>query len=203
MKEKLQSVLIVAFIIMVFISSISYVFAEGNNQQSSSGYYQLNLVIEEKSSGGSNSSNMYSFYVLNHGVLEPSNILKVPFGKEVKITIVNFDQGISPPLTAEAGNVSGVVGGTMLASSSISVSQAQSPGPESWQSVSYLPASEISHTFSTSTGLNLPIFPHSTEVAYTYFNAVGNYSWACMCQCGITSMSSAGSMMGELVVLPP
>ena len=202
MKEKLQSVLIVAFIIVVFASSISYVFVEGSVQQSSSGYYQLNLVIE-KTPNGNNTSDMYSFYVLDNGILQPSNVIKVPFGKEVKITIINFDQGTSLPLASSAENATGVVGGTILTSSSVSISNAQALTAQSGQSVSEIPAPEISHTFTTDTGLNIPIFPHSTEVAYTYFNTVGNYTWGCMCQCGIYSMDSAGSMVGQLVVLPP
>lgn len=202
MKEKLQSVLIVAFIIVVFVSSIGYIVADGNNQQSSSGYYQLNLVIEKQPSGN-NSSNMYSFFVLNGGTIEPSNVINVPFGKEVKITIINYDPGTSLPLAQSAENVTGVVGGSILTSSSVSVSSSQGLSIQSANSVDEIPAQEISHTFTTNTGLNIPIFPHSTEVAYTYFNTVGDYSWGCMCQCGITSMDSAGSMTGELVVLPP
>ncbi len=202
MKEKLQSVLIVAFIIVVFASSISYVFAEEGNQQYSSGYYQLNLVIEKQTSGN-NTSGMYSFYVLENGMLQPSSVIKVPFGKEIKITIINFDQGTSLPLASSAENVTGVVSGTILASSSISTSNAQALTSKSGQSVSEIPAREISHTFTTDTGLNIPIYPHSTEVAYTYFNTVGNYTWGCMCQCGIYSMDASGSMVGQLVVLPP
>ena len=203
MNQKLQSVFMAAFIVVVFLFSISVVFSQANSNAQSSGYYQLTLVIENQTSGDNGIGNMYSFYVLNGNTLEPSSVIKVPFGKEVKITIINYDQGTSMPLTASAENVSGIVGGTIMTSSSISIPLAKYLAPQSAYSVSNISAGEISHTFTTSTGLNIPIFPHSTEVGYTYFNAVGNYSWACMCQCGALSMGSAGSMMGELVVLPP
>ncbi len=202
MKEKIQSALIVAFIIVVFFSSIGFVFAQNNIQQNS-GYYQLNLVIEKQPSGSNASGEIYSFYVLSNGVLESSNIIKVPFGKEVRISIVNFDPGTSLPFGSSAENASGVVGGSILATGSVAAGISQQLSSKSAQSISEIPARDISHTFTTSTGLNIPVLPLSTEVAYTYFNTVGNYTWGCMCDCGAPSMDSTGSMTGQFVVLAP
>ena len=202
MKEKVESALIVAFIIVVFFSSIGFVFAQ-NNSQHNSGYYQLNLVIEKQTSTSNASGEIYSFYVLSNGVLESSNIIKVPFGKEVRISIVNFDPGTSLPFGSTAENASGVVGGSILATGSVAAGISQQLSSKSAQSVSEIPAQDISHTFTTSTGLNIPVLPLSTEVAYTYFNTVGNYTWGCMCDCGAPSMDSTGSMTGQLIVLAP
>ena len=202
MKAKLQSALVVAFIIVVFFSGLSFVFTQNNSQQTS-GYFQLNLVIERQSSGNNTSRGIYSYYVLRNGVLESSSVIKVPFGKEVRITIVNYDPGTSMPFMPSVENVSGVVGGTILVSDNVTAGSSQQFTLESVQYVSEISAQDISHTFTTSTGLNIPVFPHSTEVAYTYFNTVGNYTWGCMCDCGAPSMDSSGSMMGQLIVLPP
>ncbi len=201
MNKKLQSVLIVAFILVVFVSSITIFFTE-NAQQSPSGYYHLNLVIEKQSTGNNSTSGMYSFYVMENGTLESSSVIKVPVKQEVKITIINYDGGISHPFVPSADNVSGVVGGTILATSNVSQQSLQSNAIVKGNHVSEIPASNISHTFTTNTGLNIPIYPHSTEVAYTHFDTAGNYNWGCMCDCGNLSMDTPGSMMGQLIVLP-
>ena len=146
MKEKLQSVLIATFIIVVFFSSIGYVFTQSNNQHSS-GYYQLDLVLEEQSSGTNSSSGIYSFYVLSNGVLEPSSVIKVPFGKEVRISILNYDPGTSLPLSPWAANASGVVGGSILATGSILTGSSPQLSSRSAQQVSEIPSQDISHTF--------------------------------------------------------
>ncbi len=202
MKAKLQSALVVAFIIVVFFSGLSFVFTQNNSQQTS-GYFQLNLVIEKQFSGNNTSSGIYSYYVVNNGVLESSSVIKVPFGKEVRISIVNYDPGTSLPFGSSTENASGVVGGVILVSDSVMADNSQQLALNSVQYVTEIPAQDISHTFTTNTGLNIPVFPHSTEVAYTYFNTVGNYTWGCMCDCGAPSMDSSGSMMGQLIVLPP
>jgi hypothetical protein len=202
MNKKFQSVLIVVIILVVFVSSITLGFAE-SSQHSSSGYYQLNLVIEKQSMDNNNSSGMYSFYVMENGALESSSVIQVPFGKEVKITIINHDNGISQPFVPSADNVSGVVGESVLAANGVSHQVNQNDAVLNGSYIKEIPAAQISHTFSTNTGLNIPIYPNSTEVAYTYFNTVGDYSWGCMCQCGNLPMDSPGSMLGQLIVLPP
>lgn len=200
MREKLQSVFIVALLVIVFASSVTYILAQNSNQPAS-GYYQLNLVIEKQAPANNSTSGMYSFFVLNNGGLGSSSIIKVPFGKEIKITIINYDPGISTPLSPYADNVSGTVGNTVVSTGVDATGLAQGLQPD--LTVSHISGLELSHTFTTDTGLNIPVFPNSTEVAYTYFNTVGNYSWGCMCQCGLEPMELAGSMEGQLVVLPP
>ncbi len=203
MKEKLQPVLIAVFITVVLVSSIGIVFAENNSQESGSGYYELEMVIEKEYNLENNLTNIYSFFVINNGVVQPSNIITVPFGKAVKITIINYDDGISLPMTPTSNLITGVVNDSISIYGQVTVANVHNLGLQSGKYTNDIPISELSHTFSTSTGLSIPIIPNSTVVAYTYFNTVGNYTWGCMCDCGIVSMSTGGSMVGQFVVLPP
>ncbi len=203
MNSKFQSAMFAFFIVVVLISSIGFVFAQNNTQNSSSGFYQLNLVIEKEYSSAKNLTNTYSFFVVENGVVQPSDIIYVPFGKAVKITIINYDGEISEPMTPTSNLISGVTNQSISVYNQVTVSNMYNLGHQSGRYSDAIPVSELSHTFTTSTGMSIPILPHSTEVAYTYFNTVGNYTWGCMCDCGIASMGISGSMMGELVVLPP
>lgn len=203
MKIKTRSVAIALFIIAVFVIGLSLVPFNNANQSNSQSVYSLTLVVTTVHSDNESIACQYVFFVLENNTLTSSSVIKVPFAKKVRITIINYDNDTSPELVTSASNVSGVIGNKVIEFNSISVPQANITSGKGSNSFSMIPSADISHTFTTNTGLNIPIVPHSTEIAYTYFNSVGTYSWACMCQCGQLSMNSPGWMMGQLVVLPP
>lgn len=194
---------IALILIAIFFVSMFAVASTGSNQQQSKLVYSLNLVISKVSSDNQSVGSQYIFLQSENGTLVSSAVITVPAATEIKITIINYDNGIDAPMVSSATNVSGVVGNEIQVFDSSSISQASLLNGTGSASYNSIPASDLSHTFSTDTGVNIPIIPNSTEVAYTYFQSTGTYSWGCLCQCGQFSMDSPGWMMGQInVVLP-
>lgn len=203
MKGKTQPFAIALFIVAVFSLSMVFISAIGASQNDSHHTYDLTLVITTANTTGASSESQYLFYQLENNSLVSSSVITVPAATEIMITIINHDNGTSVPMIPSATGIEGVVGNQVFISSTVGqapVNPLSLPGSEVSGSVI---SANLSHTFSTSTGVNIPIVPHSTEVAYTYFENTGTFSWACMCQCGQFSMDTPGWMMGEIVVVPP
>lgn len=196
-----MSVMLIALVSASLISGLYSGALIGGNQ--SQNVYSLTLVVTNVSSNNSTLSNMDVFFVLHDNQLVTSSVIKVPFGTLVRITIINHDNGLDPLLVPSDAAVSGVLNNQMQVYNSLSVSQSAIASGSGSQVYSKVATNDISHTFTVSSGLNIPILPHSTEVAYTYFNTQGTFSWACMCNCGPFSMSTPGWMIGQIVVLPP
>lgn len=195
--------IIALLLISIFFVSMFVVTVVGSGHTQSKAVYNVNLVITTVPSENQSVGNQYIFFQSENGTLVSSAVITVPAATEIKITIINYDIGIDAPMVQTATNVSGVVGNSIQVFNSPTVSQrsiATGSGSAEYNSV---PASRLSHTFSTNTGINIPILPHSTEIAYTYFQNTGTYSWGCLCECGQLSMDSPGWMVGQInVVLP-
>ncbi len=195
--------MIALFLISVFFASMFVVSAVGSSKAQPRRLYNVDLVIATVPSENQSVGNQYIFFQSENGSLMSSAMITVPAATEIKITIINYDSGVDAPMVQSATNVTGVVGNDIQVFNGVSVPQtslASSSGSVNYNSV---PASKLSHTFSTSTGINIPILPNSTEIAYTYFQNTGTYSWGCLCQCGQFSMDSPGWMVGQInVVLP-
>lgn len=196
----------VAIIVLVCASFVTGFYAQmfgASSQNKESGAYDLTLVVTNVSSPNSSMNSQDVFFVLENSQLVSSAVIKVPFGTLVRITVINHDAATDTPLVGDASDVTGLIGNELQVFNSISESSNNITSGNGATSYSYFPSSDISHTFTTNFGLNIPIIPHSTEVGYTYFNSSGTFSWACMCECGPFSMSTPGWMMGSLVVLQP
>lgn len=202
-KNNTRTQIIALFLIAIFFASLFVLSVASSNQSQSRRIYSLNLVISTVPADNKSVGNQYIFFQSENGSLVSSAVITVPAATEIKITIINYDGDIDAPMVQSAINVSGVVGNDIRVFNSVSVPQASLSSGSGSAIYNYVPASRLSHTFSTSTGVNIPILPHSTEIAYTYFQNTGTYSWGCLCQCGQFSMDSPGWMTGQInVVLP-
>lgn len=203
MKDNTRIQVIALFLIAVFFASMFAVTAASSNQNQSKLVYSLNLVIATVPATNQSVGNQYLFFQSENGSLVSSAMITVPAATEIKITIINYDSNIDSPMEVTATNVTGVVGNEIQVFRSVAVSQNSLASGTGSVKYSSIPASDLSHTFSTNTGVNIPILPHSTEIAYTYFQNTGTYTWGCLCQCGQFSMDSPGWMTGQInVVLP-
>lgn len=195
----LISVVVTVSLVAGLYSGVSF-FQSSNSNQSP---YTLTLDITTVSSSNSTLSGQYVFFVDNNGQLTTSSIIHVPFGRLVRIVIINHDSGIDPLLVPNANMISGTINNRTAVFSGTSVTQSELTSGAGSVSYTELAPGEISHTFTTSAGLNIPIAPNSTEVAYTYFNTAGTINWGCMCECGPFAMDTPGWMTGELLVTAP
>lgn len=201
MTRNTRNQVIALFLISVFFAGMLVMTTVGSSTAEPKVMYNVDLVIATVPSGNQSLGSQYIFFQSENGSLTSSAVITVPAATEIKITIINHDSGRDAPLVQAATIVTGVVGNSIhVFNNSIPLTSLAAATSVSYNSV---PASDLSHTFSTSTGVNIPILPNSTEVAYTYFQNTGTYDWGCLCQCGQFSMNSPGWMMGQInVVLP-
>ncbi|MCI4317787.1 MAG: hypothetical protein L3J96_04550, partial [Thermoplasmata archaeon] len=116
----------------------------------------------------------------------------------VVFTITNFDPTTGMLTTADDANVVGTSANSIQVVSSVASS-----------TVSKLPTSDVSHTFTLSDGsyrLNVPIPPAPTpggsiQVTFsTEFTARGTFDWGCVILCGTSNMQAPEAMYGSLTV---
>ncbi len=194
-----MAVALLFIILALFISITPYVPVLSHQSNHNDSSFHLTLVIANKTEGNFTD---YAFYVLTDGYMENSTAINVPSNVSVEIQIFNLDPGMDKLLKTTDANLTGSETGHMM------VQGYYQPDPLSWayaenqpvESISHIPANEISHTFTTSTGLNIPIPPLSTVTVNATFSTPGVYSWGCMCDCGMQSMDSSGWMLGSFVV---
>lgn len=175
-------------LLSVFIAFTPYLPQYGTTQTGQPSY-QLDMVIAPRESGNITD---YAFYVVVNGMYESSAAINVPANVSIQITIHNQDNGTDSLMKESGNNVTGTSG------DSISVSPLTSYGKR--VDVSSISTGDISHTFTVSNGLNVPIPPSSNVEFNTTFTTPGVYSWGCMCQCGLFSMSTQGWMYGTIIV---
>lgn len=199
-KDTKRYAVALALIAIFFAGMISVVSVSANQPQSKL-VYSLNLVISEVPSDNQSVGNQYVFFQSENGTLVSSAVITLPAATEIKITIINYDGNVDAPMVGSATTVTGVVGNQIQVFDSSSVTSGALSSGTGSTSYNSVPAVDLSHTFSTDTGLNIPIMPHSTEVAYTYFQNTGTYSWGCLCECGQLTMDSPGWMMGQINVV--
>lgn len=115
----------------------------------------------------------------------PANFT-IPADVNVIVTITNYDDGANP-LADSFGKVTGTVGGTAAINGT---------------SVSSIPGSEISHTFTiASLGVSVPLPPSSTVTFTLLVEGPGTYAWHCMAPCDANAMATPGFMQGLLTVV--
>lgn len=151
--------------------------------------FQLDLEIALKSYGNITD---YAFYVVSDGIQESSAVINVPANVSIEIKIINRDPGIDSLMKQSDSNLTGADSGLM------SIAPLLSPQEYSYED--HIAGGNVSHTFTTSNGLNVPVPPLSTVTFNATFTGPGTYSWGCMCQCGEYSMNTAGWMYGVFLV---
>ncbi|AKA49430.1 hypothetical protein IX51_10355 [uncultured archaeon] len=197
--QKLMAVALFFIILSLFISISPYVPQLPHPVKQTSSF-QLNLGIALRTQDNVTD---YAFYVLVGGVDQSSAAINVPSNVSVRITVFNQDPGIDKLLKSSDANLSGSDTGIMnvkqYTNSSFPISDSEVFLPSA-RGVSFIAPSNISHTFTTSNGLNIPIPPDSAVMTNVTFTQPGVYSWGCMCECGPFSMETPGWMYGTFVV---
>lgn len=172
--------------------------------------YTLTLMITTNNMYDPIMGEQPAYYVVGPSGLESSANITVPANQQIRLVIVDYDNGAPGVNDSLAGQVAGTMNNQIqivnntLVNSTISSSGIQIRGV---QTVSTVPTSDIAHTFSVpSLGINIPVPPLSTVVTYITITAPGSYSWLCMIPCGggpegtAGAMSTPGWMLGTLTV---
>lgn len=127
-----------------------------------------------------------------------SAALSVPAGVRVVFTITNYDPSVARVPTSSDAQVLGTIGNT------ISVASAGHT-----MSMTVVPTTDISHTFTISSGglhLNVPVPPAAsstspTEVTFSaVFPVTGTFEWGCVVLCGPDGTMALSTMYGTLTV---
>jgi hypothetical protein len=177
---------------------------------SSTSPYILTLVITTNNLFNSSVGDQPAYYVLGPNGLQSSASISLPANHKIEVVIENYDQGNATPSSPVYCNVSGTVNGVMSVVDNNVVNSSEGPSGiviTGTQTVSSLPPSEISHTFTVpQLSLNLPVAAETTVIAYFSTGAPGNYAWFCTTPCGSGVNGTAGAMLtpgwmsGTLVV---
>ncbi len=171
--------------------------------------YSLTLIVQHHIFFNSSVGYQPAFFVLQNGTLENSSMIYVPAHTLIDLTIVSYDNGLSPLESAQYANVSGTVGGIQYVfNSTIPVNMGLNKTISTYfQVVKSENASNIAHTFTVpQLKLNIPLEPISTTFAQFYANTTGSFMWQCFAECGsgpygtAGAMATPGWMTGTLVV---
>jgi hypothetical protein len=178
--------------------------------QNTSAPYILTLIITTDNGFNSTIGDQPAYYVLGPSGLESSANITLPAHRLIELVISNYDEGNASLSAPQYANVTGTEQGSELVYNNTAINSTEGPSGivlRGSQTVSSLPLTEISHTFTVpSLGLNLPMASESTVVAYFTTGAAGTYVWLCETACGAGAsgfagaMSASGWMNGSMVV---
>ncbi len=124
--------------------------------------------------------------------------LSVPSNVRVVFTITNYDPSSAMVPAASDARVAGTLGGMITVSTDGSTATVPS-----------VPISDVSHTFTISSGavhLNVPIPPASptgtpTQVTFSVdFTVPGTFTWGCVVLCGADGTMVQSAMYGTISV---
>ncbi len=197
--------------VTVTTSSTSSVTSSSSSPTSNaSSTFDLTLVITTNNIYNSTVEDQPAFYVLGPNGLESSANIALPAHRLIKLTIIDYDDGAANLTGSQYATVSGTKNNavTVISNDNVNSSQAASGIQVSGgQNVTSLPANATAHTFTIpQLGINIPIAPSSTVVAYFTINQTGTFSWFCQTECGSGpsglegAMSTPGWMTGSAVV---
>jgi hypothetical protein len=171
--------------------------------------YVLTLVLTTGNFFNSTVGDQPGYYVLGPNGLESSASIYLPANRQIKLVIVNYDDGNASLVVPNDNVVSGTTNGTIFVASNTNVNSSEGPGGivvRGGQTQSSVPSAEVAHTFTVpALNLNVPVPLSSTVVAYFTVAKAGSYLWFCETACGFGSsgtagaMSTAGWMTGSLV----
>lgn len=171
--------------------------------------FDLTLVITTGNTFNSSVGAQPAYYVLGPKGLESAANLALPAHQLIKLTIICYDDGAANLTGSQYATVAGTQNNTVSEVSNDNVNSSQGASGiqvTGGQTVTSLNASDVAHTFTIpSLGLNIPIAPSSTVVAYFTINQTGTFMWFCQTECGygpgglLGAMASPGWMYGQVV----
>ncbi len=165
----------------------------------SSSPYVLTLIITTNNLFNSTVGDQPAFYVLGASGLESSANITLPAHHLIELVISNYDDGNASLAGPQYASVTGTVSGSEMVFNNTNINSTQaSIGIElrGAQTVSSLPASDISHTFTVpSLSLNVPISTSSTVVAFFTTGSDGTLTWLCEANCGSGADGTQGAMI--------
>ncbi|MDG6906399.1 MAG: hypothetical protein JRN20_11505 [Nitrososphaerota archaeon] len=172
--------------------------------------YVVTLVITTNNIYNASVGDQPAYYVLGPNGLGSSANISLPAHQLIKLVIVNYDDGPANLTGSQYATVSGTKNKVVTEINNDNVNSSQGAAGiqiSGGQNVSSVSPDDIAHTFTVpQLGLNIPIMPSSTVVAYFTLNQAGTFTWFCMTECGSGpnglegAMSTPGWMTGSLVV---
>lgn len=160
--------------------------------------FDLTLVITTNNIYNATVGDQPAYYVLGPKGLESSANISLPAHQLIKLTIVCYDDGPADLTGAQYAAVAGTQGNVVTEISDDNVNSSQ--GASGIQvnggvTVSSVNSSDIAHTFTIpQLGINIPVMPSSTVVAYFTIDQTGTFSWFCMTACGSGPDGLQGAM---------
>lgn len=181
-----------------WMSGTVYVSSSAHAQASS--VYSLDLVITTNNLFNQSVGYQPAFYVLVNGTLHSSSLLNLPSNKEIRLTIINFDDG-GAPTASQYASVTGTANDKISIVNNTNVNSSQGGNGiniKGGSAVSQVPDSNIAHTFTILAAgnkvvVNVPAVPSSIITA-SFTLASGNYSWQCEAACGSGTSGWEGAM---------
>ncbi|MGA2663779.1 MAG: hypothetical protein ABSF83_02390 [Nitrososphaerales archaeon] len=166
--------------------------------QNASAPYVLTLIITTGNYFNSTTGDQPAYYVLGPGGLQSAANITLPANRLVELVISNYDEGNASLASPQYASVNGTVDGSELVYNNTAINSTEGPNGitlRGSQTVSSLPLSEISHTFTVPMlNLNLPMASESTIVAYFRTGSAGTFLWLCESACGSGADGTAGAM---------
>jgi plastocyanin len=192
----------------VTVSSTSSA-ASSSSASSSSTPFVLTLVVTTGNIYNSTVGEQPAYYVLGPHGIESAASISLPAHRLIELVIVDYDDGAANLTGSQYATVSGTQNNSVTEVSNENVNSSQSAAGiqvSGGETVSSLPADGIAHTFTIpQLGINIPLAPSSTVVAYFTLNQTGTFTWFCMTICGSGpnglggAMATAGWMSGNVV----
>jgi plastocyanin len=150
-----------------------------------------------------------AYYVLGPHGPESAASIALPAHGLIELVIICYDDGAANLTSSQYATVIGTQNNAVTVVSNTNVNSSQGAAGiqvSGGQSVSSLPANDTAHTFTIpQLGINIPIAPSSTTVAYFTINQTGTFTWFCQTECGygnkglLGAMSTPGWMTGNVV----
>lgn len=178
--------------------------------QNSSEPFTIALVITTGNTFNASVGQQPAYYVLGPNGLQSSIKISLPAHRLIKLVIFNYDNGNATLVKPSYANVQGTTNGTITFANNATVNSTESSSGISIigvQTVTSVPADQISHTFTIpSLGINVPVPVSSTVVATFTLNQTGTFLWFCETECGsgpdglAGAMATPGWMSGAVIV---
>ncbi len=191
------------------ISVSSSTTTSSSGASNSSSPFVLTLVVTTGNAFNSTIGEQPAFYVLGPSGLESAAGISLPAHRLIKLVIVNYDDGAANLTGPQYAAVTGTQNSSIKMISNDNVNSSQGAAGiqvSGGESLSSLPTNDTAHTFTIpQLGINIPIAPSSTTVAYFTINQTGTFTWFCQTECGygdkglLGAMSTPGWMTGNLI----
>ncbi|MDG6967574.1 MAG: hypothetical protein JRN23_00785 [Nitrososphaerota archaeon] len=172
--------------------------SQGPPAPSNSSTFDVTLVITTNNIYNSTIQDQPAYYVLGPKGLESSASIALPAHQLIKLTIVCYDDGAANLTGSQYAAVAGTQGNVVTEITNDNVNSSQGASGiqvEGGVTVSSVPANDTAHTFTIpQLGINIPVMPSSTVIAYFTIDQTGTFSWFCMTACGSGPDGTQGAM---------